>query len=746
MFAGTKYALLMTVSALLVTPVAAQEAAGAGDDRIIIVTAQKREERLRDVPLAITAITGDALDQSGALALRDVVTLVPSLYFSQSQGPVQSNVSIRGVGSSGGVAGLEPSVGIYVDGVYLDRTSIGVADFNDIERIEVLRGPQGTLFGKNTPAGLINFITKRPEFAWGGDAAATIGNYGFYNVTGSVTGPIAGDKLALRVSGFYRARDGFLFNQTKNEDTNDLDAYGVRARLLWNVTDGLELLATYEHHSTTQNCCAAEFSPVGATQLALSSAIGKPFPAINDPDDLRVAFDGGFSYRHKINAGTIEANLDIGDYVLTSISSLRDYRQRSFIDGDFSQLDFFRVISGNRDHRQFSQEVRLASPADKPVSFVAGLFYFYKRQNERGGATYGADTPAILSRLGGALASLAPTYATIRSSASGSDIVNRSYAAFTQAKVQFSDRFDMSFGIRYTHDEKSIFTFQTSTEVVPILATPRNERAAADDGQFSGVINARWRPDDDTMVYASLTRGYKSFGFNDSAVNTAIGQNRFFDAELSTGGELGFRRNWAAFQLGVTGFWTVFDDYQASSFAPGNTFLLQNAAQLTTRGIELEALLRPAKGVTFNINYTWLDAKFDDFKTGPGQPGGPTVQDLSGAPLQDAPTHSLSLVGHYDHRFTDKVTGFLHGEMSLRSDVQTAQSLDPLLVQPDYVLVNARAGLEFGKIGLELWVRNLTNEIILYRGAVPPALFTAGSRIRFVGDPRTFGATARVRF
>ena len=725
----------------------AQQAVDAApSDNEIIVTAQKRAERLQDVPLAISAITAETLERSGAQALRDIVTLVPSLYFSQAQGPVQSNVAIRGVGSSGGVAGLEPSVGIYVDGVYLDRTSIGVADFNDIERIEVLRGPQGTLFGKNTPAGLINFITKRPEFTLGGDASATAGNYDSYGVTASLTGPIVSDKVALRVSGFYRTHSGYLFNQTKNTDTNDLEAYGVRGRLLWNVTDKLELLATYEHHSSTQNCCAAEFSPVGATQLAISAAIGKPFPAINAPDDLLVAFDGGFSYRHKINAGTIEANLEVGDHVVTSISSLRDYKQFSFIDGDFSPVDFFRTINGDRNHRQFSQELRIASPADKTFSYVAGLFYFYKRQNERGGAVYGADTSLIFQRLGPPFSSLAPLYATIRSSASGSDIVNRSYAAFGQAKLQFSDRFDMSIGVRYTYDEKSIFTFQTTTEPVPILAAPRNERASGDDGQFSGVINARFRPDRDTLLYASLTRGYKSFGFNDSAVNTAIGQKRFFDAELSTGGEIGFRRSWKTLQLGITGFWTVFDNYQSSSFAPGNTFLLQNAAKLTTRGVELEATVRPAKGVLFNLNYTYLDAFFNDFKTGPGQPGGPTVQDLSGKPLQDAPKHSLSLVGQYDHDFSDSLSGFLRGEMSFRSETQTAQNLDPLLVQPAYVLLNARAGLNFGKIGLEIWGRNLGNDIILYRGGVPPAIFTAGSRIRFVGDPRTYGATLRYRF
>ena len=144
---------------------------------------------------------------------------------------------------------------------------------------------------------------------------------------------------------------------------------------------------------------------------------------------------------------------------------------------------------------------------------------------------------------------------------------------------------------------------------------------------------------------------------------------RFFDAELSTGGEIGVRRSWKTLQLGITGFWTVFDNYQSSSFAPGNTFLLQNAAKLTTRGVELEATVRPAKGVLFNLNYTYLDAFFNDFKTGPGQPGGPTVQDLSGKPLQDAPKHSLSLVGQYDHDFSDSLSGFLRGEMSDRKSV-----------------------------------------------------------------------------
>ena len=300
MAAGTALAVIFASAGAVAQEV---EAAPVDEAEVeeVIVTAQKREERLKEVPLAITAVTSEDLERSGANALRDVVSLTPSVTFSQSQGPVQSNIAIRGVGSSGGVAGLEPSVGVYVDGVYLDRTSIGVSDFNDVERIEVLRGPQGTLFGKNTPAGLINFITKRPAFEFGGDAAVTVGNYNARYGSASLTGPVS-DKLALRVSGFYRERDGFLENRLKNEDVNGLEAYGVRGRALWRPADDLELLFTYENHRNVQNCCAPEFAPVGAGHRAIAAAIGKPFPSVIDPEDREVFFDGNFSYKHVINA------------------------------------------------------------------------------------------------------------------------------------------------------------------------------------------------------------------------------------------------------------------------------------------------------------------------------------------------------------------------------------------------------------------------------------------------------------
>lgn len=715
-------------------------------DGDIIVTATKRAERIQDVPLAITAVTAEAIERSGSRSLKDIATSVPSLYFSESQGPVQSNVAIRGVGSTGGVAGLEPSVGIYVDGVYLDRTSLGILDFNDLERIEVLRGPQGTLFGKNTPAGLINYITKRPSFTLGADASATYGNYDNYGGTVGITGPIVADKLAIRVSGYYNQHSGYLHNIFNNRDVNGHESYGVRGRLLWKPSDRLELLATYEHSRTFEDCCAAEFGPLGGTNRAVAAAIGKPFPAVIDPNDRQIDIDGSNHYQDNINAYTLEGNYDLGDYRLTSISSLRDYNQEAFIDADFSQLDFLRKIAGNRQHRQFSQEVRIASPEQHTLSFVAGLYYFYKRQNQQGPTTYGTDTASIFALLGPPLSRLARFYASPMTSFSGSDIVNRSYAAFGQAMLKLSPTVDVSAGIRYTYDNKSIHAFQTTTEVVPILATPYNESDSKGDGQFSGVVNIRWRPDVRTLLYASATRGYKAFGFNDSNVNVAIGQNRFFKAELSTGGEVGLKKTFTGLQLNLTGFYTVFTDYQASSFAPGNTFLLQNAGKLTTKGVEAEATVRPAEGVAFNLNYTYLEAFYDRFLNGPGLEGGPVTQDLSGKPLQDAPRHSINASGQYDFAISPQVSSFVRGEVTLRSKIYTAQNLDPLLIQPASVLVNARAGLGYHGVALEVWGRNLTNQTILYRGGTPPAIITTGSRIRFISDPRTYGVTGRVSF
>ena len=686
----------------------------------IVITAQKRLQIAQDVPLAVSVVGSDYIAKSGAVSLKDVASAIPSLQFTQSQSAVQSSVSIRGVGSSGGVAGLEPSVGMYVDGIYLDRTYMGLGDFNDIERIEVLRGPQGTLFGKNTPAGVINFITKRPSFTPSGAVEGSLGSFGLKKVAATVTGPIVNDQLAVRVSVFDSNRDGVLENTFTGAKVNDSRSSGVRARALLRASDDVEMLFTLEQMNQRGQCCAAETGPVPASRLTSAAAAGRPFPAVIDPTDRKVSFDGAFANKVTVDAVGAEVNWSLGDYTLTGLFSLRDTVQAGGIDADFSQLAFLNIVAG-RDSAQKSFELRIASPADRAFNYVAGVYYLSTSVTEN------STTTGLINNTG------------------FSQIDNKSYAAFGQASYAFSKQFDVSAGLRYTYDEKNLFASQT----------PGWGSAAesGNDGQYSGMFNARYRMDKDTMVYASLTRGYKSFGFNDGQVISALGQKRFFDAELSTSAELGVKKEWMNRKLttNATLFNTVFDNYQASSFSPnasggGSVFLLQNAAKLTTRGLELELSARPSPATEVSLAYTYLNAKFDNFKTGPGITGVSTVQDLSGRPLANAPKHAFSLVGSQRWPIAGtKFTAFVWGEVSRRSDYFTGQNLDPQFAQRAYTMVNARVGIESGAWTLEAWVRNATDKTVLYAGNFNPLGATMPS-VYFIGDPRMTGATLRLKF
>ena len=701
-------------------PEASKTTDATSESQSIVITAQKRLQLAQDVPLAVSVVGADYLAKSGAVSLKDVVSAIPSLQFTQSQSAVQSSVTIRGVGSSGGVAGLEPSVGIYVDGIYLDRTYMGLGDFNDIERIEVLRGPQGTLFGKNTPAGVISFVTKRPSFTTSGAVEASLGNYGLKKVAATFTGPLVDDQIAVRFSIFDSNRNGFFENTWTGQSANDSRSSGVRARALLRPASDVELLFSVEHTSQRGQCCAAETGPVPGSRIASAAAAGRPFPSVMDPTDRKVSFDGAFSNQVTVDAAGVEANWSVGDHTLTALLSLRNSVQFGGIDADFSQLAFLNILAG-RDSGQTSAELRIASPANRPFNYVAGLYYLSTNVTEN------STTSGLLNNKG------------------FSQIDNRSLAAFGQATYTFSKQFDISAGLRYTRDAKSLTASQ-----IPGWGVASE---SGSDGRFSGMANARYTVDKDTMVYASLTRGYKSFGFNDGQVDPALGQKRFFDAELSTSYELGIKKEWLNRTLttNATLFNTVFDNYQASSFSPnptggGSVFLLQNAAKLTTRGVELELSARPSRGTELSLAYTYLNAKFDNFKTGPGITGVSTVQDLSGRPLANAPKHALSLVGSQRWPIAGTgLTAFAWGEVSRRSDYFTGQNLDPQFAQPGYTMVNARVGIERGAWTLEAWVRNLTDKTVLYAGNFNP-LGPTMPKLYFIGDPRTAGATLRVKF
>lgn len=705
----------------------------------VTITAQKRDQIAQEVPIAVTVVGADFLQKSGGASLKDIVSAMPSVQFTQSQSQIQSTVSIRGVGSGGGVAGLEPSVGLYVDGIYLDRTAMGIGDFNDIERIEVLKGPQGTLFGKNTPAGVVNFITKRPGFQRGGEAELTLGNYGLRKAALTATTPLIDDKLAVRITGFNRQRNGVLQNTWNGESVNNANASGLRARALWMPTSNVDVLVTVERGIDNQNCCAPDLDSVSAGLLAGARTIGKPFPSVLNNADRLTSFNSPFKNNISTNAYSLESNWNLGDYTVTGLFSLRKVAQRGSIDADFTQLDLL-AINDMRDYSQKSAELRIASPADRPFNYVAGVYYFNKSVTE-------AVTTTALSDI----RVLNPGLVAGRSSQSGSVIDNTSYAMFGQATYELTKKFDVSAGLRYTYDDKKLTAQQVLPNGGPFVSRPWGPVAESQSGgNTSGMVNARYRWDKDSMAYASLTRGYKAFGFNDGDVPAGLGQKRFFDAELSNSVEVGVKKEWAnrTVTTNVAIFRTKFDNYQASSFSPNpnggtSVFLLQNAGKLTTQGLELELSARPIRGASAGLAYTYLNAKFNDFKTGPGITGVSTTQDLSGRTLANAPTHSLSLTGQYRWALSGTaLTAFTWGELSRRSQYFTSQNLDPRFLQPAYTQINARAGIEGKAWSLELWGRNLTDKNVLYAGG--PG--TVGGLVYFNADPRTYGMTVRLKF
>jgi iron complex outermembrane receptor protein len=391
----------------------------------IIVTATRRSESLANVPLAVSAVTAESLQNSGANDIRQLNQLAPSLLVSSTGSEANGSARIRGVGTVGDNPGLESSVATFIDGVYRSRTGAGLNDLGEIERIEVLRGPQGTLFGRNASAGLLNIITKKPEFTFGGSGEATYGNYDFYRLSGGVTGPIT-DKLAARIDGVYSKRDGYFRNVDAAGNTlnriNDRDRYFVRGQLLFQPTSDISfrLIGDYTHRK--EACCAATyistretFDPTPgaagtnanrdfATQpnriVSILQSLGGIFPAAGDPYNRRVATTPGTSYEGKTHDGGVsgELNWNFGGASLTSITAYRDYKSETPGDYDYSNVDLLRRANDGQSFRQFktfSQELRLQGSAfnDKLDWLVGGYFSNEKLQvsdNLQFGSQYGA--------------------------------------------------------------------------------------------------------------------------------------------------------------------------------------------------------------------------------------------------------------------------------------------------------------------------------------------------------------------
>ncbi len=466
---------------------------------VITVTAQKREQTLQETPVSVAVVTDEAIAQSQIRDAADLSTLVPSLTVAEFAASSNTQFTLRGVGTSSFNPGLEPSVGVFVDGVYRPRAGAAINDLLSVERVEVIRGPQSTLFGRNTPAGVVSFITKEPEFEFGGDAELTFGNYGQRVAKATITGPLTEDEtLAFRLDATTHTNTGYLDNVSPSAtrtQINNRDRQNFRGQLLWLIGDNTEMRIIGDYGTINENCCAAPFGfydPID--QAALVALGGTALPA--DPFSGEMAVDGNVNTSLDTAGLSVQVDHDFDSFVLTSITSYRDYDEAQNIDADFSDLDLVNPRQIDNDYTSFTQEFRLTSTGDNFVDWMAGVFYYDNELIFEQDLGYGVDAKAFFDLASAAavadivagVPALAPGTGGISTleffvganNAIGASNVpllpaqgyiapgvtvdenyrynTESWSAFGQLDFNLTDRFTLTVGGRFTQEDKEMVT------------------------------------------------------------------------------------------------------------------------------------------------------------------------------------------------------------------------------------------------------------------------------------------------
>jgi iron complex outermembrane receptor protein len=747
----------------------------------IVVTAQKREESLQEVPISITALTSEFVLDSGLTTFDGIAQYTPNVSITPITDTRGTAIRIRGIGSDQTNAGIDSSVGVFLDGIYQGRTGLAASsDLADIERIEVLRGPQGTLYGKNTAAGAINIWTKKPvleEFE--GMIEGLYGDYNQRELRGTINFPVYQDKVAARLTGYVTRRDFFDENRS-GTGRNDADKNGVKLRTLFDVTDDLEIIVSADY-ATSQSASIAmdiityegppnldvvfgEFeAPDRFLVGSLEETTGRPLAQPVDPFDRLLDADEQTKDSTQIWGVSLEMNYDLGDFSLKSLTAHREFDSDSLLDGDFSSYDAVFLLT-DESFQQWSTELQLLSPGGERLEYVLGLYFYYSEDETNGKLGIGPEWIEASPVAGPAIA-----LGTDENGDAFNNDTNThetwSYAFFGQGTYRVTDTVSVTAGLRGTYERKKIVGSQIATFELEagIFGPPRFLDDDFDVFNLSPLGVLQYQPTDDIMLFTKVARGFKSGGFNQQ--RTVGGDNIKFDDEEATDVEVGFRTSWLDRMLtaNATFFYTWYDDFQAQAF-DGTGFNVTNAGSLTSYGIEADVLAVPIEPLVIGANMGWNVAEYDEFDSSPctaqqnwearlDHPAGPLgpvpcVQDLSGERLDNAPRWTTSLFSQFIYPlgdltlFGEQLLGRLRGEYSYRDFIFLQQDLDPNLTQGPVHLLNFRVGLfpDNGLWDLTLWTTNVLDEEWLVVGVdVPIVSGFAG----VVAPPRQYGATLR---
>jgi iron complex outermembrane receptor protein len=682
-------------------------------DRIeeVTVTATKMgATNLQDTAMAISAFTADYLEKTGTSDVRDLVFGTPNLVIAQNGNSAQ--VYIRGIGSNNSFAGGETSSTVHLDGVYVARPGAVFFNFLDIERIEVLRGPQGTLYGRNSVGGTINVISRKPDTEFRAKVQGTIGNYNRRTLEGYVSGPIAGDRLSASLSAQRSERDGYFGNITTNgNDRGSEDNWSVRGQLRAQPTDSLELLLRADYLSDqgipTQNqALLLPFFPV-------AGGPENPTTASIRGDWHKVALNTPSTFDRTLNGVSAELTYTISETMaLKSLTAYRTAKTSSLSDTDATDLN--RQTTGlTEDQNQLSQEFNLSGKVGR-ATYVAGLYYFDEHIETGGDGVY-------------AIAANFKTRPT-------PTVDTKAIAVYGQFDYALSERVTVTAGLRYSDETKDFDQLLNRVNGLTGAPLPGFPVRYLRDGEYQAwtpKLGLQFRASDDLMFFASATRGFKSGGFNFSSANALHG----YDPETLWSYEAGFKSEFAqrTIRLNGTAFYYDYKDLQVQAFITPGVTDITNAADASVQGVELELLARPTDALSIGGSANWLDATYKNFPAAPITGG---TFNASGKRLNSAPEYSFTAFGEYAAQLASSAGLTVRVEYSWKDRQYFTVVNDAIQTTPSYGLLNAHVSYTApdGHWQVTAYGRNLTDDQYL----VSTAGFTAVPS-GTPGDPRTYG-------
>jgi iron complex outermembrane recepter protein len=722
----------------------------------VIVYAQKQAENLQKVPLALTAFTGDQIREDGIASLEDVGNRTPGLVFAAFSAG-QPEIAIRGIGTKEDGAAAGDSTVVSVDDVYIAARTAQVFDIFDLERVEVLRGPQGTLYGKNSIGGSINFVTSRPTQELTARARLTAGDYGRVDYAGMISKALA-DSLYGKISFSRRSMDGYFDNIYADEDRGEIDTIAVRTQFLWMPIDDAEVTFTLEYADDDNGDTNRE--PVGSSGSNANGDSDDPV-AVNegsgggdDPFDS-LSDEKGFTKREvKGFAAKLEWELDDGTF--TAISSWResefDWQEDSeglpppdaFAIIPATNMGFRRDITDSaiEDTEQLTLELRYAYDGSDVLRWVAGVFYS-EEEIER------TETFCI-PNCGKDLVSLpyAPVASNFIVNASIQANDSTTWAAYGQGTYDLTDTLALTLGLRYSYEEKEFTSAgRNDLGIVAVGALIQQFSAVTeteDWSKVSGKIALNWECTDDILFYGSISTGFKSGGFTGSASTPEVATTPF-EEETAINYELGMKSQLLkrSLQLNVASFFTDYTDLQVTRFDTffGNSFglfLTENAGEAEIYGVEAEMIWRLTQGLEVGGNYAFLDTEYTEFN---GTPNNVGSGDFKGNELRQAPDNMLSAYARYTWDLADSSTIVAKVNYRYQDDSFYDPDNNDITVIPSYDLWDVQLSYKTADQNWEVagWVKNVGDEE--YRTHI---YSQRGGQISFAlfGPPRIFGMTA----